>query len=201
MTRVPSWISFKITIKCPDKIHSDAVCFTSINNTSYNGPISLQWCHKKRDGVSNHQPFIKGVVQRKQQNSASLAFMRGIHRWSVNSPYKGPVSRKMFPFDDVIMLAVVIPLCMASLPSSNLGACSEILQPHPCFRSIYDEAIITIVSYSVRPRCIHCTNRNHIPMQLTCHRRCDRITYSNTWWITRPVQLMPNRTLLFHIIS
>ena len=33
----------------------------------------------------------------------SLAFMRGIHRWPVNSPHKGPVTRKMSPFDDVIM--------------------------------------------------------------------------------------------------
>ena len=27
----------------------------------------------------------------------------GIHRWPVKSPHKGPVTRKMFPFDDVIM--------------------------------------------------------------------------------------------------
>ena len=38
-----------------------------------------------------------------EQSSASLAFVRGIHRWSVNSPHKGPVTRKMFSFDDVIM--------------------------------------------------------------------------------------------------
>ena len=43
--------------------------------------------------------------QRKHQSSASLAFVRGIHRWPVNSPHKGPVTRKMFPFDDVIMCA------------------------------------------------------------------------------------------------
>ena len=41
--------------------------------------------------------------QRKHQSSASLAFVRGIHRRPVNSPHKGPVTRKMFPFDDVIM--------------------------------------------------------------------------------------------------
>ena len=41
--------------------------------------------------------------QRKYQSSASLAFERGIHRGPVNSPHKGPVTRKMFPFDDVIM--------------------------------------------------------------------------------------------------
>ena len=29
--------------------------------------------------------------------------MRGIHRWPVNYPHKGPVTRKKFPFDDVIV--------------------------------------------------------------------------------------------------
>ena len=44
-----------------------------------------------------------GPDQRNHQSSASLAFVRGIHRWPVNSPHKGPVTRKMFPFHDVIM--------------------------------------------------------------------------------------------------
>ena len=44
-----------------------------------------------------------GADQRKHQSSASLAFVRGIHRWLVNSPHKGPVKREMFPFDDAIM--------------------------------------------------------------------------------------------------
>ena len=30
---------------------------------------------------------------KKHQSFASLAFVRGIHRWSVNSPHKGPVKR------------------------------------------------------------------------------------------------------------
>ena len=37
------------------------------------------------------------------QSSASLAFVRGIHRSPVNSPHKWPITRKIFPFDDVIM--------------------------------------------------------------------------------------------------
>ena len=45
--------------------------------------------------------------QRKHQSSASLAFVRGIHRGAVNSPHKWPVTRKMFPFDDVIMEMVL----------------------------------------------------------------------------------------------
>ena len=40
---------------------------------------------------------------RKHQSSAPLAFALGIHREPVNSPHKWPVTRKMFPFDDVIM--------------------------------------------------------------------------------------------------
>ena len=41
--------------------------------------------------------------QRKHQSPASLAFVRGIHRGPVDVPHKWPVTRKMFPFDDVIM--------------------------------------------------------------------------------------------------
>ena len=42
--------------------------------------------------------------QRKHQSPASLAFVNGIHQWPVNFPHKGLVTRKMFPFDDVIMI-------------------------------------------------------------------------------------------------
>ena len=44
-----------------------------------------------------------GTDQRKHESSASLDFVRGIHRWPVNSPHKGTVTRKMLPFDDIIM--------------------------------------------------------------------------------------------------
>ena len=44
-----------------------------------------------------------GADQRKHQSSASLAFVRGINRSPVNSLYKGQVTRKIFPFDDVII--------------------------------------------------------------------------------------------------
>ena len=50
-----------------------------------------------------YSTVCSGVDQRKYQSTVSLAFVRGIHRWPVNSPHKGPVTRKMFPFDDVIM--------------------------------------------------------------------------------------------------
>ena len=43
--------------------------------------------------------------QSKHQSTAALAFVRGIHRGPVNSPHKWPVTRKIFSFDDVIMIA------------------------------------------------------------------------------------------------
>ena len=50
-----------------------------------------------------YSTVYSGADQRKHQSSASLAFVRVIHRGPVNSPHKRPVTRKMFPFDDVIM--------------------------------------------------------------------------------------------------
>ena len=51
-----------------------------------------------------YSKVYSGADQRKLQNSASLAFVRGIYWWLVNSQYEVPVTRKMFPFDDVIMV-------------------------------------------------------------------------------------------------
>ena len=43
------------------------------------------------------------AYSKKTLSSAPLAIVRKIHRWPVNSPHKWPVTRRMFPFDDVIM--------------------------------------------------------------------------------------------------
>ena len=49
-----------------------------------------------------YSTVYSGADQRKQQSSASLASVRGIHWWPVNSLHKGPVTRKMFPFHALI---------------------------------------------------------------------------------------------------
>ena len=59
--------------------------------------VTLEWHINDRNVVSN-----SGIDQRKHQITASLAFVRGICWWPENSWHKGPVTRKMFPFDDVI---------------------------------------------------------------------------------------------------
>ena len=66
--------------------------------------LTLNRRHNEWDGVSNnhlHYCLLNrylGTDQRKHQSFASLASAWGIRRWPVNSPHKGPVTRKMFPF-------------------------------------------------------------------------------------------------------
>ena len=79
--------------------------------------------------------LYSGVNQRKHQSSASLAFVREIHRGPVNFPHKWSVTRKMFPFDDVIMWnqffwpALISNVVGVSLTGGNLGnwtACNNV---------------------------------------------------------------------------
>ena len=72
-----------------------------------------------------------GPDQRKHQSSVSLASVRGMHRWQVNSSHKRPVTRKMFPFDDVIMFR--IPWTSACHQPQGKGVVSQIPQ---CIRQI-----------------------------------------------------------------
>ena len=65
-----------------------------------------------------------GTDQRKHQSSAPLAFVWGIHRWPVNSPYKRPVTWKMFPFDDVIMIMVEIMMVNYVIYASRILSCN-----------------------------------------------------------------------------
>ena len=85
--------------------------FFHLENSHLWWRFALQWGHNERDGVSNHQPhdcLLNRLFRhrsKKTSSFASLAFVRGIHRWPVNSPHKGPIKRKMFPFDDIIMVS------------------------------------------------------------------------------------------------
>ena len=76
---------------------------------SYIDMISLQWRHNERDGVSNQQPhdcLLNPSFWRRSKKTSKLrvtGLCMGNSPVTVNSPHKGPVTRKMFPFDDVIM--------------------------------------------------------------------------------------------------
>ena len=71
---------------------------------------SLRWRHNGCDGVSYHQPYdclFNRLFRRRSKKTSKhrvTGFCAGIHRGPVNSPHKWPVTRKMSPFDDVIMV-------------------------------------------------------------------------------------------------
>ena len=79
---------------------------------------SLRWRHNDYDGVSNHQPhgcLLNRLFRRRSKKTSKLrvtGLCVGNSPGPVNSPHKGPVTRKMFPFDDVIM--VIVWLLVAS---------------------------------------------------------------------------------------
>ena len=65
-----------------------------------------------------------GADQRKHQSSASLAVVRGIHRWPMNSPHKWPVTRRFFPFGDIIM-SLLIPVPNAAIVNIEMWMYGE----------------------------------------------------------------------------
>ena len=69
-----------------------------------------------------YSTVYSGADQRKNESSASLAFVRSIHRGPMDSPHKWPVTRKMFPFDDVIMIRLRNVLCFLGGVSLHLAS-------------------------------------------------------------------------------
>ena len=76
--------------------------WSPITKYHYNGVI-ISAIASQITGVST-STVCPGADQREHQSSASLAFVRGIHQSPVNSPHKRTVTRKMFPFDDIILI-------------------------------------------------------------------------------------------------
>ena len=98
------------------------------------------------------------VHQRKHQSSASLAFVRGIHRGPVNSPHKGPVTRKIFTFDDVIMILGLLRTFL-----TRIVLCDDMVQ-----RDIYaSPGLSEFVEDSMPHICTHCNTLCTI--QNGCH--------------------------------
>ena len=79
-------------------------------NSHYNDAIMGTMASQITSLTSVYSTVYSGANQRKHQSSVSLAFVLGIHRGPVNSPHKWPVTRKMFPFDDVIMSGLAMEL-------------------------------------------------------------------------------------------
>ena len=98
-----------------------------------------------------YSTVYSGADQRKHQSSASLAFVRGIHRWAVNSPHEWPVTRKMFPFDDVIMLSWLVISTESAVNSAIHFTKCTLVSP---IRSEIPDIIL-----SQDKRCAMCVNK------------------------------------------
>ena len=83
--------------------------------------VSLRWRHNEHDGVSNHQPHgcllnrLFRPISKKTSKLCVTGLCVGSSPGPVNSPHKGPVTQKMFPFNDVIMYA------RGCVPCNNMG--------------------------------------------------------------------------------
>ena len=75
--------------------------------------VSLHWRDNDHNGVSNHQPhgcLLNRLFRRRSKKTSELrvtGLCVGNSPGPVNSPHKGPVTRKMFSFDDVIMISAI----------------------------------------------------------------------------------------------
>ena len=96
-------------------------CWEQISKKHYDDVIMTLLTSQITSLTVVYSIVYSGVNQRKHQSSTSLAFVREIHRGPVNFPHKWPVTRKMFPFDDVIMIWIILswPQCVNSLRSSD----------------------------------------------------------------------------------
>ena len=79
--------------------------------------LSLHWRHNDHDSVSNHQPhgcLLNRLFRRRSKKTSKLrvtGLCVGNSPGPVNSPHRGPVTRKMFPFDDVIIIKTTTFTC------------------------------------------------------------------------------------------
>ena len=108
----PMMTSLELPIWNISDVFSMAHFLLSEKDLHYNDVIMTRIASQITSLTVVYSIVYSGADQRKHQSSASLAFVRGIHRGPVNSPHKGPVTRKMFPFDDVIMTCPFkVPSC------------------------------------------------------------------------------------------
>ena len=78
-------------------IISSACVLKSFTTSNYSDVIMDTMASQITSLPTVYSTVYSDADQRKHQSFASLGFVRGIHRWPVNSPNKSPVTRKIFP--------------------------------------------------------------------------------------------------------
>ena len=116
---IPHFIKDVITYPCWGMNSVLCTCYSRIYKEIASCQVccvlyyTLRWRHNDHDGVSNHQPhgcLLNHLFRRRLKKPSKLrvtGLWAGNSPGPVNSPHKGPVTRKMFPFDDVIMVILI----------------------------------------------------------------------------------------------
>ena len=103
------WIAAN-SFSIPKSIFAHDKCFSYLVRCRSFPHYPLRWRHNDHAGVSKHQPhccLLNRFFRRRWKKTSKLrvtGFCAGNSPGPMNSLHKGPVTRKMFPFDDVIML-------------------------------------------------------------------------------------------------
>ena len=112
-TRFYNKTSYRILKRSPDNesCWAETAWMNRSNVNRVDEP--LRWRHNGRDVVPNHQPhgcLLNRSFRRRSKKTSKLrvtGLCVGNSPGPVNSPHKRPVTRKMFPFDDVIMISLI----------------------------------------------------------------------------------------------
>ena len=154
-------------------------------NSVWNQPVylknTLQWRHIEPDGVSTHQPrdcLLNRLFRtRKTSTLCVTGLCAGNHRSPVNSPHKRPVTRKMFPFDDVIMANIVYEI--SSMPKKYVKI--------PCY------AVFEIMMRIVYEFNLNVSHKMHRNLSSTNQCKDNRKNEWFNWSCIHMVQMVPYR--------
>ena len=119
---------------------------------------SLWWRHNDHDSVSNHQPhecLLNRLFGRRSKKTSKLrvtGLCVGNSPGPVNSPHKGPVTRKMIPFDDVIMLLLLSMVWRHTFPAVHFMTTSMALWESDDYTIVNTT---TLMNMNIKSICIH----------------------------------------------
>ena len=160
---IQQWLAHRYSLTC---WHTDSTlhCSDFITSTMASQITSL---------TVVYSTVYRGANQRKHQSSASLAFVRGIQRCPVYSPHKGPVTRKLSPFDDVIMV------CGISIYWIKTSIHSYI------FSSLHTSQVV-MISSRAKQQCLHETYSVVWPLMTWWHleHKLYYILHANNFWFS-----------------
>ena len=118
-------------------------------------PLWARWRLKSPASRWFAQPFVQAQVEENIKAPLHWSFLRLIRRWPVNSPHKGPVTRKMFPFNDVIMKTWVIVTLGQIMVCCIFGA-------HRWYRSFFSSLYLKVSTLLVYIALVGGHKRKHI---------------------------------------